>query len=152
MANGNEPSNLWSIGAARYEEGLETPGGQLVVAVRCRFDGVRNNVDALLDSGAEWSVFGGELAASLRDQATPMGIFSSMHTRLGRIQGQFHRLSVTLLADDGEDFQIPATVLLAPDWSGPPVLGYRGFLERLRLALDPGASIADQWMYFGAVG
>jgi hypothetical protein len=43
-------------------------------------------------------------------------------------------------------------VLLAPEWEGPPVLGYRGLLERIRFALDPGVTDADQWMYFGAVG
>ena len=206
VANGNEPSTLWSTGAARYKEGLETLEGQLVVAVRCRLDGVRNNVEALLDSGAEWSVFGGVLAESLIEHATPLRIFSTMHTRLvprrrgsdwlrvprrverkaprrsatgrtarsgnaaigdasatstgqnlcdevlGRIQGMFHEVPVTLHADDGRDLRITATALLAPDWSGPPVLGYRGFLERLRFALDPGVSASDQWMYFGATG
>lgn len=75
-----------------------------------------------------------------------------MSTRLGRIEGRLHRLSVTLVADDGRDLQVAATVLIAPEWLGPPVLGYRGLLERVRIALDPGVADDDQWLYFGEVG
>lgn len=130
---------------------MKTPQGVLIVAVRCRIDGANDNFAALLDTGAEWSVLGGALAESLLRQED-LGLFVAMHTRLGRIEGRLQRLLVTLLANDGQELQVPATVLLAPDWSGPPVLGYRGFLERLRFALDPGVSVSDQWMYFGAVG
>jgi hypothetical protein len=152
VANGNHSSSAWSTGAARYREGIEVPQGKLVVAVRCRFDGDHRAINALLDTGAEWSVFGGKIATRARRHALALGMSISMQTRRGRIHGEFHRTLVTLLADDGADCQVPATVLLAPEWEGPAVLGYRGFLERLRFALDPGVAANDQWMHFGAVG
>ena len=31
-----------------------------------------------------------------------------------------------------------ATWFVAPDWPGPSVIGWRGCLERMRFALDPG--------------
>lgn len=38
------------------------------------------------------------------------------------------------------------------EWSGPIVLGYRGFLERIRFALDPGVVPGEQMFYFGLPG
>lgn len=73
-----------------------------------------------------------------------------MSTRLGTIHGQLHRLHITLVASEGDDLEIDATLVVAPDWMGPIVLGYRGFLERLRLGLDPGTADDDQWLSFGA--
>lgn len=152
LEDGNSFTSPWSTGAALYRIGKKIHDGALVVAVDCRVD-AQGEVTALLDTGAEWSVFGGNLATSLlgssrllRDR--PM----IMHTRLGAIEGWLRRLPVTLLANDGRELEISATVLLAPDWDGPPVLGYRGLLERIRFALDPGVTDAEQWMYFGAVG
>lgn len=46
----------------------------------------------------------------------------------------------------------PGSVLIAPGWTGPVVLGYRGFLERLRFALDPGSQPEDAWFFFGSAG
>jgi hypothetical protein len=73
-------------------------------------------------------------------------------TRLGSVQARLHTLNVTLGADEGEDLTVRATVLLAPSWPGPPVLGYRGFLERIRFGFDPGTGHDDQWMFFGDAG
>jgi hypothetical protein len=153
IANDNGPASSWSTGAARYQVGKRTQDGMLVVAVDCRITDVGENLSALLDTGAEWSIFGGVLASRLLDQAGSLGASPvSMSTRLGRIHGRYCEVPVMFLADDGEPFEVAATVLLAPEWEGPHVLGYRGLLERFRFALDPGVVDADQWMYFGAVG
>jgi hypothetical protein len=153
IANDNGPASSWSMGAARYQIGKRTQEGMLVVAVDCRVADVGEEVSVLLDTGAEWSIFGGVLASRLLDQTGSLGDSPvSMSTRLGRIRGKYCEVPVMFLADAGEPFEIAATVLLAPEWEGPPVLGYRGLLERIRFALDPGVTDADQWMYFGAVG
>jgi hypothetical protein len=60
-----------------------------------------------------------------------------------------HSVRVALLADDGDDLAIRGTFLIAPSWAGPIVLGYRGFLERIRIALDPGIRADDAWLFFG---
>lgn len=142
----------WSTGGARYRISEKSHDGTLVVAVDCRIDAA-GDVTALLDTGAEWSVLGGVLATSLLGSSSrPHDYPMIMRTRLGPIEGWRRRVPVTLLANDGRELEIAATVLLAPEWEGPPVLGYRGLLERIRFALDPGVTDADQWMYFGAVG
>jgi hypothetical protein len=47
---------------------------------------------------------------------------------------------------------VDATVLLLPAWPGPMVLGVSGFLDRIRIAIDPGASVADAIFFFSATG
>jgi hypothetical protein len=109
----------------------------LVVGVRCRLGGFESL--ALLDTGAEWSVVSEGTAAIVRDQLEDLDIEIPYNTRLGNMKGRLHRLTIDLLADPnrGSDLQCVATVLVLPGWSGPDVLGFRGFLERIRLALDP---------------
>jgi hypothetical protein len=58
-------------------------------------------------------------------------------------------MPIALVADDGSDYIVDATVLVIRGWPGPPVLGFRGFLERVRVALDPGCGSDDAWFYFG---
>jgi hypothetical protein len=140
----------WSGGAAQYWIERDSGAHMLIVAARCRLGTLDVDDLALLDTGAQWTVIGGELTTLLTDQASNLGESTVMSTRFGNITGHFHRMNVTLVADDGFDLEIGATVLFAPEWPGPVVLGYRGLLERVRIALDPGVSSDDQWMYFGA--
>lgn len=58
---------------------------------------------------------------------------------------------MTLLADRGRDLVFEATLLLAREWDGPPVLGYTNALDRLRFALDPGVVPGEARWYFGQV-
>ena len=103
----------------------------------------------MIDTGAAWSVVGGRLAVSLEREVTDQGLSERMSMRFGTIRGNLHRLPVRLLAEEGDDIEIDAKVLVAPEWPGPLVLGYGGFLERLRIALDPGTGPEDQWLSFG---
>ncbi len=121
------------------------------MAVRCKLPGVPGIEMALLDTGAQWSMIGGELARILlgsieiTNDKPP-----AMQTRKGRMQGKMGRLTITLVAEEGRHLDVDATVMLSEDWPGPVVLGYRGLLERARLALDPGIGSADRWLFFGA--
>ncbi|RLC10701.1 MAG: hypothetical protein DRI57_20015 [Deltaproteobacteria bacterium] len=65
--------------------------------------------------------------------------------------GELHRVSITLLADpgQGDELTIESTTFVSEEWEGPVVLGYRGFLERMRFALDPGIIPGEQIFYFG---
>ena len=122
----------------------------LVVAARCRLAGVNNVELALLDTGAQWTLIGGELVDLVEPFASSMRWSITYSTRLGNVEAHCYRLDIELVADEGDDLLVNATVLLAKDWKGPPiVLGYRGLLERVRLALDPGVGEDDQWLAFG---
>ena len=69
-----------------------------------------------------------------------------------RVRGTLHRLTRTLLAEDGEDMQFDVTAFV-PDASYesgpelPSILGLHGCLERVRFACDP----ATDTFYFGPV-
>lgn len=140
----------WAIGAALYDIDKEiAPGQSLVVGVRCRFGSLEAEVRALLDTGGQWSVIDGELGEILEDDLGDAERPLRMSTRHGSLDGTLHRMMVHLLADRGECISVEASVVVIPAWPGPPVLGYRGFLERLRFALDPGCWDGNQWFYFG---
>ena len=74
-----------------------------------------------------------------------------MSTRLGRISGSLYRINISLLAEEnhGYDLTVESSIFVSKDWDGPIVLGYRGFLERIRFALDPGVIPGEQRFYFG---
>jgi hypothetical protein len=124
----------------------------LTVAAPCRFGNQRGVDRALIDTGAQWSVLGGELASQVEADAFSTGEGVVLTTRLGAVRGRFCFLDVTLVADEGDHLLVPATVILAPSWPGPPVLGYRGLLDRIRFGLDPGDGPEDQWLFFGRAG
>lgn len=146
MPGATEP---WAQGAATYWIDRAEGDRIFTVAVRCRFGSLASEDLALLDTGAQWSVVGGELADILEDDFHEPGPTLGMKTRFGTYQGRLHRLSIQLVADSGSSLDVDATALVLPSWPGPPVLGYRGFMERMRLALDPGVHSTDQWLYFG---
>ncbi len=151
VVDGPGPGAAWSGGAAQYWVERDVGNHLLVVAARCRLGDLEVDDLALLDTGAQWSVIGGELAELVREHAHDPGESFAISTRLGSFEGRLYRMRVTLIADDGSDLQVEATVLIAPAWHGPVVLGYRGLLERVRVALDPGVVEDDNWMYFGPV-
>ena len=146
------PASPWCCGTARYSIGAMSRDTRLVVGVRCRF-GELPEVEALLDTGAEWTLIGGELAELLaeecpreHDDEKPL----LMSTRDGHVRGIFYRVLVRLIADSGSSLEVSASVLLARDWQRAPVLGYRGFLERIRIALDPGDAGEPARWFFGS--
>jgi hypothetical protein len=69
-----------------------------------------------------------------------------------RVRGTLHRLTLTLLAEEGEDMQLDVTAFV-PDASYegvpelPSILGLHGCLERVRFAFDP----ATDTFYFGPI-
>ena len=73
-------------------------------------------------------------------------------SRLGLLDGTLHRTDIHLVCDRGQGLTVDGTVLVVPDWPGPPVLGYRGLLEHMRFALDPGGAPNEPWFYFGMPG
>jgi len=147
----NLSNELWSSGYASFFVGQKSGPWRLPLAVRCRIGNLDLNYLALLDTGAEWSVIGGETAMILENElGLPTESFF-MSTRLGKIIGALHRVNITLLAENncGHDLTIESSVFVSEEWDGPVVLGFRGFLERIRFALDPGTAHDEQLFYFG---
>jgi hypothetical protein len=94
---------------------------------------------AQLDTGAAWSVLDGEIAEALGllEQAGPT---VSLSTRSGAVRGKLIRSSLTIVADEGESCEVEATLFVSRDWAYGNFLGYSGFLERIRFAIDPGTN------------
>ena len=101
---------------------------------------------AQLDTGAAWSVLDGEIAEALGffEHAGPN---VSLSTRSGTVQGKLIRTSLTIVADEGESFEVEATLFVSRDWAHGNFLGYSGLLERIRFAVDP----ASNDFYFGGI-
>jgi len=142
---------IWSTGSALFRISHKIGSWPVSVAVRCRIERLGPDL-ALLDTGAEWSVIGGETAMLLEDQiGHPISSFR-MRTHVGSIDGSLHHVNITLLAgeeDSGDNLTVETTSFVSEEWDGPIVLGYRGFLERIRFALDPGVVPGEQIFYFG---
>ncbi len=124
---------------------------RLPVAVKCRVGSLEETDLALLDTGAEWSVIGGETAKIIEGELNLPTESFSMSTRLGKIYGSLYRINITLIAEKKSDYDltVESSVFVSTQWEGPIVLGYRGFLERIRFALDPGVIPGEQMFYFG---
>ena len=142
----------WSTSSSRYRVATEHEGTILTVAVRCVIADLPFENQALLDTGAAWSIIGGELAEMLEPGSGASGQTMILSTRIGRIRGTLREIDVVLMAERGESLTVTGSVLIAPGWTGPVVLGYRGFLERIRFALDPGAGPDDAWFFFSSAG
>lgn len=145
--NGHE---IWSTGLATFAE-FENGSRKIIVGVRCRIHSGEAEEIALLDTGSTYTVIGSELVEEFESQLIEEGQVK-IRTYMGETKGALVRLDITLLAEEGDDLRVTeALALVSQDWNGPVVLGYRGFLERIRIALDPGVGPPSQQLfYFGS--
>lgn len=143
----------WSCGAMRFHRDYPCEGRSLYVAVQCRFGNQAATQIALLDTAAAWSVISGATAQILQDDMGPSLGSERIMTWHGDYVGQLTRLAVHLPAEAGwgEDLAIDATCLVVSDWPLVDVIAFRGCLERVRLALDPGDAPNAERLYFGPV-
>lgn len=139
----------WSTGYAEFGP-KEFLFHKVMVCVTCQVENFKRRDPAFLDTGSEFPIIGGELARRLKNRPIERERVK-VHTWLGDIVGDIVRLTITLIADEGEDLPIESSVLLTEDWDEPEiVLGYDGFLNRVRVALDPGLEPQGQKLfYFG---
>ena len=137
--------SVFASGRSRYlDKDPGHPSETASVHVQVEFDGV--GALAMLDTGAAWSVLNADLADSLelfdRD-----GVPETISSRIGTVQGKLVRAITTLVADEGDSVEVDSTVFVSREWPAGNFIGYTGFLERIRFAIDP----QDNGFIFGGL-
>ena len=121
---------------------------RIIVAVQ--IEGLQT--ETVVDTGGVYLVCDPEIADLLDvDPARGLGI-AELNIRGIKVSGSLHRLSLTLLAEQGQSIELEATAFvprLQPNepWKLPSFMGLMGCLERLRFAVDP----STDTFYFGAL-
>lgn len=100
---------------------------------------------AKIDPATPWVVLNSEIneQLGLHTKSTD----TTLQTAVGKMRGCLERYPVTLIAEKGEALQIDATLFICNEWTRGNFLGYSGFLERIRFAVDP----HDRKFYFGRI-
>jgi hypothetical protein len=106
-----------------------------------------NYVLAVVDTAAPWCIFRPVVASSWMRNLDPIPGRVVLSTRLGQFHGSLFRGLITILASSGDSLDVEATAFLSPEWRGPNFLGYQGFLQRIRFAVDP----ENNLFYFGRI-
>jgi predicted aspartyl protease len=125
----------FSTGRARYldSDPAHGPAARIHVPIKVgQFE-----VLALVDTGAQYSVLGRELAEALG--------LPELSWRKGNVRGKLVRTDVVLLAEQGESLMVDATVFVPDDAEMANFIGYSNFLDRVRFAVDP----QRNHIYFG---
>ena len=139
----------FSVGRARYFDApLSSPVRSSRIYVKIEIEGDDDPVVplALLDTGAQWSVLEREIAESV-GLTSADGQPMTLEHKNGKSHGKLVKANVRLLADEGQDLVVEATVFV-PDENhdvGGTFLGYTALLEQVKLGLDP----QNNQIYFG---
>lgn len=125
----------------RYQDavGTESSDRKIWIAIHNPSESA-DELPVMVDTGATWSVIGPDAWAALDLVAHVPLAKIRMNSRLGTFDVELHRAQIGIRADRGPAVVIDATLGLGRAWPGPPVVGYVGFLERLRFAVDPDTS------------
>ena len=137
----------FASGVSTYLEedpSLESSQRSIHVSIALQGD-VLIEVLARLDPAAPWVVLNSELNRQIGLHADATRIVA-MQTALGLKRGSLERFPVTLLAEQGDPLEIDATLFVCDDWEGSNFLGYNGFVDRIRFAVDP----KTEKFYFGS--
>ena len=101
----------------------------------------------MVDTAAPWCILEPDLGRAAERSLECLSEIATIDSRLGRFRGRLYRGTTTILAEAGEALDVDTTFFLSPEWPGGNFVGYQGFLERFRFAIDPGLSR----FYFGAL-
>jgi hypothetical protein len=145
LANG-EP---FATGAATFFDAY--PGArerQPRLYVAFQPEGLSFSLLALLDTGAHYCILNEDAARLLEGRLTDGLGEVTIRTAHGLVRGQLFLHRLRLLASVGESLDVEAIVFVPPGWRAPCFLGYTGFLDRIRFALDPSTSR----FFFGPLG
>ena len=140
--NGEE----FASGVATYfEEDPSLGSEQTSIHVSVVVEGDRElSILARLDPATPWVILNAEINEQIGLRASPMQV--SLRTVGGLMKGSLERLTIRLVAEQGAPLEIDATVFVCDEWQRENFLGYSGFLERIRFAVDP----TSKKFYFGS--
>ncbi len=136
----------FATGSSRYLDarpGFDEPEPRIYV--KFRLAGVELPFLALLDTGAHFCILNRDVSELIQDQLTNRLREVTLRTAHGPGRGELYRYPIQLLADEGENLDVTATVFVSPDWQAPSFFGYSGFLDRVRFGIDP----RSNGFYFG---
>lgn len=134
----------FAAGATKYfDTAPDSPAADPRIYIRIELFGYETL--ALVDTAAPWCIVERTLGEAIRPHLEGLPGKRRLGTRLGTFTGQLFRGPVILVADQGEELEVDVTFFLSPDWPGGNFVGYLGFLERLRFAVDG----PDNVFYFG---
>lgn len=107
--------------------------------------------EAVVDTGAPYVICAPQVARLAEFDRTYALERIKMFVRGMHLEGSLTRLTIRLLATEGDDLNVDATVFI-PDldecWGNfPSFIGLTGFLERLRFAVNP----STYTFYFGSL-
>lgn len=102
---------------------------------------------AMLDTGSTYSVLDADIAELIGAFDEADAPLVDLATRHGLLRGSLVRRRVWLLAEEGDSLEVEATFWVAREWRYGHFLGYTGFLQRIRFALDP----QSNQLHFGAL-
>ena len=109
-----------------------------------------SQTQAVVDTGGVYLVCDPEISDLLRlDPSTGLGV-TALVIRGYKYVGRLQRLTITMLAEEGESLELEVTAFIpqlvpGQEWQFPSFLGLQGCLEFLRFAVDPKANV----FYFG---
>mgnify|MGYP003555741107 CR=1 FL=1 len=136
----HQTCSYWSTGGAYIYPLHQVGPYKLIIGIECEFSALKRKQIARFDTGAELSIVSDEIYQMFAEEHakldSPVGK-TRIHTRLGTFEGNLYRVVVSLSAEWGEPLTIEGTFLFCQEWTGPTVLGFHGFLERIRFAIDP---------------
>jgi hypothetical protein len=138
----------FTIGRTRFFDG-PPGGGEPTPKIYVKFlpPGFDEPLFAQLDTGAAWSILACEVAEEL-GLLNGSGEPRDLSTREGVKKGYLVGVPLIIPADEGqgESLDIEATFFVCADWpQGNSFIGYSGFIEFIRIALDP----QEHYFYFG---
>ena len=146
-----EDGQSFSQGSCTYLYRPATEEGKTPrILVPVQIEGIETQ--AMLDTGGVYLICDPQIA-DLCDLDPSTGLETdSVKSRGNRVAGILHRLSLTLLDEEGQSLELEVTAFvpnLPPYqlWDLPSIMGWMGCLERLRFAVYP---VADMF-HFGPV-
>ena len=143
----------FASGATRYADTFpgDTQDAERLV-ITARLIDTQLNLPFVVDTGAPWGVLDPDTVTALIEPHADEILRYRVRGRL--YEGTLTRCRVALLDDQSDaalllDATFFVPLLATGDvWREPNFIGLRGFLERIRFAIDP----AENMFYFGSLG
>ncbi len=128
---------VFTSGVATYsDDDPSLNSKQTSVHVRIYLPEIRQKfLYAKIDPATSWVILNSDINEQLGLRAYSNDI--TLQTAAGKMRGCLERWPITLIADKGDALKIDATLFVCNEWTRGNFLGYSGFLERIRFAVDP---------------